>query len=117
MGCAIGVASILIGSLSILRRGRIKVDREEARIEFSGGFRKLRASPRVIPFEEISEILIRSSVGRHTSYAVDVVIKGGPDLVLDQTSSATYARELGGKLAGTIGCEVRESGGGASVTR
>lgn len=107
VGIMIGTASVLVGVASILRRGFIRVDQTARCIEFLGGFQKFRVAPRVVSFDDVTALTIRTMASRHTSYAVDVVVEEGSDIVLDQTSSSEYANSLGEEVAGRVGCELR----------
>ena len=106
IGAVLGAGSMVMGGVSILRRGWVRIDQATRRVEFYGGFRKFRSSARVVAFDEISAVEIRTNRGRHTSYAVDLAISGASDVVVDQTASPNYANSLAESLAQYIGCEL-----------
>ena len=63
----LGIAALAIGSLSLLRKGWIRVHSGTQRIEFYGGSRKFRSAPRVLWFREVKNILIRKISGKYVS--------------------------------------------------
>ena len=103
----LGIAALAIGSLSLLRKGWIRVHSGTQRIEFYGGSRKFRSAPRVLWFREVKNILIRKISGKYVSYAVDLVVQKGHDVVLDQSTDLESMNTLASKVSQRIGCAIK----------
>ncbi len=103
----LAIAALAIGSLSLLRKGWIRLHSGTQRIEFYGGSRKFRSAPRVLWFREVKHILVRKISGKYVSYAVDLVVQKGHDVVLDQSTDFESMNTLASKVSQRIGCEVR----------
>lgn len=105
LGLILGVFVLVAGVVSIIRRGWIRVDQEKRILEFLGGSRKFLFSPKTITFENISLVLVRTSIGHHTSHSILLELKDNSQKLLDNTGSAEYANFLAEEIARRIGCK------------
>lgn len=110
-----GLISIYLGVIPLLSKGYLIIDKQNKKLFFKGGFRRLFFSCYKISISEISCIQISNELkyrfGGHSYWdVITLILKNRNDIEIDFSNSEKYLNRLTYIISQFTGCEVYNNG-------